>query len=345
MDKQLPKIIGLAVLTGILAISVGCKGKETATPKEEAAVAPTEAPAATKKAAPDVVSFKSMALYPEGVEYDAKSQHFLVTSLRYGTVGTVQDDGTYQEFIKKDNFVSAIGIRIDSARDRLLVCNSDPGVGINTKKETQGKLAGLGVFQLSTGNLIKYIDLASLSEGGGHFCNDIALTSDGTAYVTDSFSPIIYKVDANNDATILLNNDRFNGKGFNLNGIVVKDDYLLVDKDNEGVLFKVPLSNPDNFSEVTISEKFPGADGMLWGPDGSLIVISNGSTNKIFRLTSSDDWATATIANSIDTGPTFTTTGVLRDKNIYTLDARLDVLFNPDTKEQVDTFNIKKREL
>ena len=152
-------------------------------------------------------------------------------------------------------------------------------------------------------------------------------------------------VDVNNNASIFLKNDRFNGKGFNLNGIVVTDSYLIVDKDNEGVLFKVPLNDPDQFSEVAINQKFPGADGMLWGPDGSLIVIANGNTNKIFRLTSGDNWATATVANSIDTGPTFTTTGVVREGNIYALDARLDVLFNPDSKEQVDTFNIKKRDL
>jgi sugar lactone lactonase YvrE len=346
METQLPKIIGMVFLSGLLVIATGCsKTEQSQPPKEEAATAPAPAPAAAKMVAPDVVTFKKMALYPEGLEYDAKKQRFLVTSLRFGTVGEVSDDGTYQEFIKNDNMVSAIGIRIDNPHDRLLVCNSDPGVGVNTKKETQGKLAGLGIFQLSTGNLIKYIDLGSLSDGGGHFCNDIAVTPDGTAYVTDSFSPIIYKVDINNNASIFLKNDRFNGKGFNLNGVVVTDNYLIVDKDNEGVLFKVPLDNPDNFAEVSVNEKFPGADGMLWGPAGSLIVIANGTTNKMFRLTSGDNWATATVANSIDTGPTFTTTGVVRDGNIYALDARLDVLFNPDTKEQVDTFNIKKRVL
>ena len=90
--------------------------------------------------------------------------------------------------------VSAVGLRIDSQRDRVLVCNSDPGVSLHTDKTTQGKLAGLAVFQLSTGKLIKYLDLGGLSSGGNHFCNDIAVDDDGTAYATDSFSPIIYKI-------------------------------------------------------------------------------------------------------------------------------------------------------
>jgi len=292
---------------------------------------------------PDVISFKKMALYPEGLEYDVKTNRFLVTSLHEGTVGTVTPDGHYQVLFQDSHMVSAIGLRVDKMRDRVLVCNSDPGVSIHTKKENQGKLAGLAVFQLSTGKLIKYIDLASLSNGGGHFCNDIALNEiTGVAYATDSFSPIIYKIDADNNASILLKNDRFVGKGFNLNGIVIKDNYLIVAKDNEGVLFKVPLDNPEKFSEVKIPEKLVGADGLLWASDGALIVIANDDTNKVFKLNSVDNWTTAKIINSVPTGQVFATTGVDIHGNIYVLHAMLHVLFNPNTKQQIETFEIHK---
>lgn len=344
MDKKLVKVCSLFAISVLFLIINGCdKGKDSAAKKEQPAMA---TPPAAKMASPDVVSFDSLALYPEGVEYDAKGQRFLVTSMRYGTVGEVRDDGSYREIIKNENFKSAVGIRIDSDRDRLLVCNSDPGVSIHTSKETQGKMAGLGVFQLSTGNLIKYIDLSALSsDGGGHFCNDIGLDGEGNAYISDSFSNIIYRVDANNNASIFLANDRFKGEGFNLNGVVIKDDYLLIDKYNEGVLFKVPLNEPEKFTQVSISETYPGSDGLLWAADGSLIMIANANTNKMLKLTSVDNWASATVVNSIDTGPTFTTTGVLRDGEIYALDAQLGVLFNPDTKEHAKTFNIRRHML
>ncbi len=304
--------------------------------------APTAQKAAT---APEVVSFTKAALYPEGVEYDAKRNSFLVTSLREGIIGEVKDDGTYKELIKDPNFVSAIGIRIDAERDRLLVCNSDPGVSVHTKKENQGKLAGLGIFQLSTGKPIKYIDLAKVGGAGGHFCNDIALDSAGNAYVTDSFSTIIYKVDVSNNATVLLNNKRFAGEGFNLNGIVVKDGYLLVTKYNEGLLFKVPLDKPEQFTQVQIKGTFPGADGLLWAPDGALVVIANLKTNKTFRLTSTDNWTSAEVAGSVDTGDVFATTGVVRDGKIYALYAMLHVLFNPETKTHIEKFEIRQQKL
>ena len=128
----------------------------------------SSSPPATQQAkmsTPDVVSFKKMALYPESVEYDAQRKSFLVTSLREGVVGAVKDDGTYSVIAQDPNMISAVGIRIDAARDRLFVCNSDPGVSIHTNPKTQLKLAGLAVFQLSTGYLIKYLNLAEGIEG------------------------------------------------------------------------------------------------------------------------------------------------------------------------------------
>jgi sugar lactone lactonase YvrE len=348
MHKTTNKYIYLAMLAASILILGGCgKGKE-ATPPEQAATPPAEtaAPAATSMSSaqslPDTISFNKDALYPEGLEYDVSGNRFLVTSLREGIVGTVTPDGNYSVLFQDSQMVSAIGIRIDRDRDRVLVCNSDPGVSMHTKPETQGKLAGLAVFQFSSGNLIKYIDLASLSEGGGHFCNDIALDSNGVAYVTDSFSPIIYKVDTDNNASILFQNDKLAGEGFGLNGIVVKDDYLLVAKYNDGTLYKFPLDDPQKFSQVNIEGTYPGADGLIWAADGSLILIANAQTNKVLKLTSEDNWASATIAGTADTGQVFATTGKEINGDIYLLHAMLHVVFNPETKEHVSTFDIKK---
>ena len=297
----------------------------------------------TKIPAPDVIRFTKPALYPEGVEYDPKGKQFLVSSLHEGIIGSVKDDGSFKVLIKDTLLVSTIGIRIDHTSDRLLVCNSDPGASLYTNKMTQGKLAGLGIYTLSTGQLIKYIDLGAMAPGG-HFCNDIALDKAGNAYVSDSFSPIIYKIDKTNSASILLNNKRFAGKGFNLNGLVVKDDYLLIAKSNEGILFKVPLHAPEKFTQVKIDQTMRGADGLLWASDGSLIVISD-TSGKVFKLSSMDNWASARISNSSEAGPVFPTTGVLRDGSVYVLNARLNVLFNPETKTHIETFEIHKHKL
>lgn len=302
-------------------------------------------------ATPNMVKFNSATLYPEGVDWDAKNKRFLVTSIRKGEIGSVKDDGTYWVFAKDPRMVSSVGIKIDAARDRVLVCNADPGAAEKSGKNTTGKLAGLAAFSLSTGKLIKYIDLAK-DIAGGHFCNDLTIDKDGTAYITDSFSPIIYRVDARYNASVLVNNKAFSGKSFNLNGIVVKDNYLLVVKMNSGQLFKIPVDNPTAFNEVELKNPIYGADGLSWGPDGSLIVIANNNayvgatpptaTNKVIKLNSSDNWSSAYVTGQADTGDVFATTGTIRDGQFYVIHAMLHVLFNPETKKQLEQFNIVK---
>lgn len=302
-------------------------------------------------ATPEQVKFNSSALYPEGVDWDAGNQRFLVTSIRKGEIGSVKDDGTYWVFARDPRMVSSVGIKIDARRDRVLVCNADPGAAEKSSKTTTGKLAGLAVFRLSTGKLIKYIDLAKGIDGG-HFCNDLTIDKDGTAYITDSFSPIIYKVDSDYNSSVLLNHHTFNGKSFNLNGIVVKDNYLLAVKMNSGQLFKIPLDKPKSFHEVKLKNRIYGADGLSWGPDGSLIVIANNNayvgatpptaTNKVIKLETSDHWQSANVTGQTDTGDVFATTGTVRDGQFYVIHAMLHVLFNPDTKKQLEQFQIVK---
>lgn len=300
---------------------------------------------------PRQISFTKAALYPEGVDWDAAHKRFLVTSIHRGLIGSVTEDGHYKVFARDPRMVSAVGLHIDAQRDRVLVCNADPGASEFSSPKTTGKLAGLAVFRLSTGKLIKYIDLAKGLDGS-HFCNDLVIDKDGTAYISDSFSDIIYKVDSSYRSSVFLRDKRFRGIGFNLNGIVIKDDYLLVDKFNDGILFKVPLNNPKAFTQVKIKEKFHGADGLLWDKDGTLVVIANDSghagskpaikTDKVVRLRSTDNWASAQVVSEEKTGDVFATTGTMKDGQVYVVHAMLHVLFNPKTKKQINQFNIRR---
>jgi hypothetical protein len=87
---------------------------------------------------PGEIKFTKEALYPEGVSHDARGERFLVTSLRFGTVGTVKYNGTYSPFIESDNLVSTIGIKVDQARKRVLVAVSDPGAGVKLRHKQLG---------------------------------------------------------------------------------------------------------------------------------------------------------------------------------------------------------------
>ncbi|PSB08158.1 hypothetical protein C7B76_26895 [filamentous cyanobacterium CCP2] len=286
------------------------------------------------------------ALYPEGIEYDASTNRFLLSSVREGTVYEVLANGVVRPFIQDDRLVSSTGIHVDTQRNRLLVPNSDYGVSLNSTPETIDRLAALGIYDLSTGDVINYVDLERLRPGADHFANDVAVDAEGNAYVTDSLSPILYKVTPAGEASIFLESDRFLGNGFNLNGIVYHPDgYLIMVKKSEGVLFKVPLDNPAAFSEIQTDRNFVGADGLILAADQDLIVITNRSgetvSNEVFALNSEDDWQSALVTDSYVSDDDYPSTGTIRDGNIYVIKGQLHV-YTPETTDFFQQFEIKQ---
>ncbi|TPG66641.1 SMP-30/gluconolactonase/LRE family protein [Hymenobacter nivis] len=286
----------LAPLAGLLALA--------ACSKNDIALAPPEAP--------ETVVFTKSAVYPEGVQYDAAGSRFLVSSQTAGTVGAVADNGTYTEFATDAALVSSIGLNLDAGRNRLLVAVSDPGYNTaRTSAATLRKLARLAIFNRDNGQLVRSVDLGALLPALNHFANDIAVDAQGNAYVTDSFAPIIYKVDLQGNATVLLNNSQFVAPAgtFGLNGIVYHPDgYLLVAKSDEGALFKVPLSDPTTFSRVTTTGlNLTGADGMRL-QDNNTLQVSTNAQAKVQRLTTANAWGAAALSGTFATPPQYPTT-------------------------------------
>jgi sugar lactone lactonase YvrE len=290
----LPRVVGLlGLVTGLLALP-GCdKNSEPVT-----------------VASPAKITVPQRALSPEGIQYDANNQRFIVSSRTQGRIGTVRDDSTYTQLADDAKLVSTIGLNLDATRQRLLAAVSDAGA--NTTRSTATtlrKLAALAIFNPSSGALISYIDLGALRPSLPHFANDIAVDAQGNAYITDSLSPIIYKVDAQGVATVFLENSQLSGgTGFGLNGIVYHPDgYLLVAKSNDGTLFKVPIANPTGFTAVASTQSLVGADGMLLLDNTTLLVVA-GSQNTVFRMASTDAWATTRPTGSFATGAVGATT-------------------------------------
>lgn len=260
---------------------------------------------------PAKITVPQRGLSPEGIQYDEANQRFIVSSRTQGRIGTVRDDSTYTLFADDVRFVSTIGLHLDATRQRLLAAVSDAGANTNNRSTstTLRKLAALAIFNLNTGALLNYIDLGALRPNLPHFANDIAVDNQGNAYITDSLSPIIYKVDAQGVATVFLENSQLSGgTGFGLNGLVYHPDgYLLVAKSNDGTLYKVPLANPASFTTVTSTQSLVGADGLLLFDNNTLLVVA-GSQSTVFRMVSNDAWATTRPTGSFATGAVSPTT-------------------------------------
>lgn len=280
-------------LVSTAALLAGCgKQQEAAPPQAQAEPAAAE-PAAVEH--PAVITFTTAGTIPEGVEYDAKNQRFLVGSLSKGTVYSVAADGTLTPFIEDADLKSSVGIEVDEERNRLIVANSDSAV-------FQGKSAGqakLGIYELDSGKRIAMIDLAAAGpkDAKAHFANDVTVGDDGSIYVTDTFARVIYKVDGSNTATIFLPNSFGSAQQHMFNGIVFHPGgYLIAAESTAGDLYKVPLADPTKVAKVKLPEQLNGADGLVPHPNGSIIVVRNDNSLSAVALSSADDWVTASPA-------------------------------------------------
>jgi sugar lactone lactonase YvrE len=241
---------------------------------------------------PQTIVAERGGFIPEGIEYDSTNGRVLTGSLSEGTIFQIHSDGRVTPVVSDPDLLSSVGIEVDEPRDRLLVANADRSV-------FQGGGAGqakLGVYNLTTGERMAMVDLAAViadaPDDAVYFANDVAVGDDGTAYVTDTRMNVIYRVSPDYQASVL---HRFEpAEGVALNGIVYHPSgYLLVA--SAATLYKVPLDNPAQASQVTLPEEVPGQDGMLWTADGRLAIVSN-SSNRVVALTSSDEWTTAQLA-------------------------------------------------
>jgi sugar lactone lactonase YvrE len=284
----------MSIATALVAI--GCS-QQPAPPPGVGAAAPRP---------PAAITAKRGGFVPEGVEYDMNGHRFLTGSITEGSVMLVGLDGTVTAAITDPDLVASVGIEVDEERDRLLVANSnnpfDKGGGPGQAK--------LGVYRLSTGERLAMVDLAAAVEnapaGVMHFANDVAVSADGSAYVTDTRANLIYQVTPGYQASVLHKFD-----GFAPNGIVFHPSgYLLVVGGT--MMFKVPLANPDATTQVKLPEEIPGQDGAVWMADGRLAIVSN-SANRVVALTSADDWASAQLAGKAPYGTQATTAAVVGD--------------------------------
>ncbi len=276
------------------------------------------------------IAFTTDQSYPESFTYSAKQDVFLLGSVTRGLVAKLSKAGTYTAFVKDDRLVSTVGLVVDDGRNTLWVTNSDPGAGEKTKAATAGQLAAVATYDATTGAPKAYYDLGGL-RAGAHFANDIALDAAGNAYVTDSFAPLIYKIDTKGKASIFAESPLFlTGKGFNLNGIAWHEDgYLLVGKYNSGELFRVSTTDPSDIQAVALPKALVGADGIHLIDAEHLLVVQNSGADRTVELTSTDGWRSASIIRAEPSELSMPTAAVTVGEDIYILNARLDTLFDP----------------
>jgi sugar lactone lactonase YvrE len=193
-------------------------------------------------AAPPTTSYAipGTAVYPEGIT--ARGNVFYVTSTTDGTLyrGTTSG-GALRVFEPggTDGRSTAIGLEVTRDGGRLVVAGGGTGQAF--------------VYDTKDGRLVaKYTN----GKTSGTFLNDVAIARNGDAYVTDSQSPVVYRIPADQIARGTgttrplqvfrdFRGTAFSyGEGFNANGITLSPDgkALVIVASGTGRLYRVDLA-------------------------------------------------------------------------------------------------------
>lgn len=295
-----------------------------------------------------IMEIKSKNIYPEGIAWSEKKQKLFISSVTEGVVRSMNKHGDLKVFIKDDSIITSVGLLVDDSRNNLWLASSDTGGGYKSSPDTLNKRAGVGKYDLSTGTRIAYYDLGKLSPGN-HMANDMTIDSAGNVYITDSFSPTLWRVTFDGKASIYLQDSRFYvGEGYNLNGIVsLKDGTILLGNSLSGKIYKLSGKEHKKVTEVKLDESLKTLDGFSLSPTGSLFVVVNNGKRKghgeVVQLASNDNWASAKIVTREETIDSMPTTAANISGDIWVLNAQLDkLLSSPKNPPSIDSYIVQK---
>ena len=222
-------------------------------------------------------------------------------SFNLGGVTKVAPGGKAEQFIAPgaNGSRSVLGVLADEKSGTLYVCSNDiTGFGVPGPGDTKG--AWLKTFDLKNGSPKGSFALADAKS----LCNDIAVGSDGTAYVTDSFTPNVYSLKPGGTALEVFATDPMLGPakdGVGLDGIALgSDGNLYVTTYIPAKLFRIAVKDgkAGAVSELKPSRAIDHADAMRSFGGSLLMIEGNG---KLDRVTVKDDDATIeTIKDAFD---------------------------------------------
>jgi hypothetical protein len=194
---------------------------------------------------------------------------------------------------------SVLGLLADEKSGFLYVCSNDiTGFGVPGPGDTKG--AWLKTFDLKSGAPKGSFALADAKS----LCNDIAVGSDGTAYVTDSFTPNVYSLKPGGTALEVFATDPMLGPakdGVGLDGIALgSDGNLYVTTYIPAKLFKIAVKDgkAGAVSELKPSRAIDHADAMRSFGGSLLLIEGNGKLDKV--TVKGDDAEIETIKDGFD---------------------------------------------
>ncbi len=260
----------------------------------------------------EVFALPGNAVFPESIGVDPASGDAYVGSLADGTIHRIARSGEVTVFSAAGagGRASVAGVKVDQS-GRLWTAGGYEGT--------------LDVYELHGGSLLARRDVGSRPS----CVNDIAFGPDGTAYVTDSFVPTLFRLDPSSLELEAWVDLRHQGmpwpEGLNLNGIVLTPDreHLVSCQTNLGRFWRVSLASGE-LDEVTLDGgPLEHADGLAIS--GSTLVIAVNARNEIHLAELSADGSAAGVQRVLTSEAfAFPTAVAFRDDDLLIVNGQLD---------------------
>ena len=248
-------------------------------------------------------SFPGDQVYPESVTIDQASGTFYVGSVKEGTIFQGRVGTPNIEVFSPagaDGRTMANGLFY--AQDRLIVLGRQSGQ--------------IFVYDTKSGRLITRLH-NGLQGTDQTFLNDVTFAPDGSAYVTDSVNPVLYRVKPVNggstyeleeflrfEGTPIMYTKAAGAPGINVNGIVVTADgrYLILAKRNENRLFRLDLKNREVRPIEMPKDMLNTPDGMFL--QGETLYVAQNIPKAVAVVKLSENFSRAALERNIP-HPTF----------------------------------------
>jgi sugar lactone lactonase YvrE len=221
--------------------------------------------------------------FPESVT-STKDGTLYAGSFNLGGVVKASPGGKAEQFIKPGaaGSRSVLGVLADEKAGVLYLCSNDiTGFGVPGPSDTKG--AWLKTFDLASGAPKGSFELPDPKS----LCNDIAVGSDGTAYISDSFMPNVYSLKPGGTALEVWATDPKLAPakgGVGLDGIAVgADGNLYVTTFIPAKLFKIAVKDgkAGAVTELKTSRAIDHADAMRAFGDSFLLIEGAGRLAKV----------------------------------------------------------------
>lgn len=290
-----------AVLLSTAVAVVACGGEDTPRPPSAGA---------------DDYVLPGERVYPEGIAVQESTGTVFVGSTTDGTVFRAAGPGTpVQRWLPggRDGRTAVTGLEVDE-RGRLFAAGRDTGRAF--------------VYDAADGHLIR--SLRTPGRGRG-LVNDIAVT-DGAAYFTDSYRPVLYRARLAADKVgelkpwlKLTGTPIPTGARFNLNGIVASADgrYLVTVHFDSGRLFRID-TRTRAIREIDLGgASLETGDGMVL--DGRDLLVVREEPGEVVPVRLAADLLSGQVARSFGAGElNFPTTAAIREDRVLVVNSQLD---------------------